>query len=74
MNARWVIGTYTGKQATVVKAHAENGIGYRIIQEYGKGAGLEVTAAFKRPEDRPLPAHLQYASDSQVAKLDAPRR
>lgn len=70
MNYTWVIGTYKGKDADKVKAHANEGVGYFVRSESGRGTNYEVTVAFRRANDSPIPPHLMTASVGLSEKLD----
>lgn len=71
IQATWVIGTYTGKKAKSVLAHAENNIGY-IILENSNGS---ITAAFRFILDRPIPPHLIEVTDPmQIQKYEKLRK
>lgn len=71
MQAKWVIGQFTGAQAQSVKSHADAGIGYHLRSVSGAGNSLSVQAAFLRAEDgEPKPEHLEYATIDQVEKLE----
>lgn len=70
MPSQWVIGKYKGQRAQYIKGLADAGIGYFIREESGKGGSLEITAAFRRPMDSPLPDHLLLANHFQVEKLN----
>lgn len=63
MQCEWVIGRYKGDRAKSIKAHAEAGIGYIIVDVFGTGGAQEVVAVFRRACDSPLPDHLQLVRD-----------
>jgi len=66
---KWVAASYTGDRAKSVLAHANEGIGYKILQQSGRGTTLQVLAAFLAPE--PLPAHVTEIVDPiKIAKLE----
>jgi hypothetical protein len=71
MNARWVVGSYTGDDAKHIKSHADAGIGYFVLREGGRGTAYKVEAAFKRAEDSALPPHLTYAPLTTANRLEA---
>lgn len=66
----WVIAVYTGDRAKSVKSHADNGIGYFVREERGKGVNYELEVAFRRPIDGPRPDHLIAADVITSSKLD----
>jgi len=68
--AEWVIGRYKGKKAMRVKDCADVGLGYHVRREEGKGATYEVTVAFTRAIDSPLPHHLVRCTPEQCKKLE----
>lgn len=71
ITTEWVVGRFTGEQAKSVMAHANAGIGYKIIQK-GPAGNSYVLAAFRRPCGLPLPDHLTRVTDPiQIARLQA---
>src|SRR5580698_6002699 len=66
----WVIGRYKGDQARSKKAHADNGIGYHVRSERGRGDSYEIEVAFLRANDSPRPEHLLLADSYQAKKLN----
>lgn len=70
MKYEWVIGSFTGDQAKIVKSHADAGIGYYIQQENGAGFGHTVVAAFRRAISEVRPEHLMLASPYQQERLN----
>lgn len=72
MTFTWVIGTFRGARAISVKQHADAGIGYFVREENnGRGNTYEVEAAYRRPNDSPVPEHLIVADAYQIQKLEA---
>lgn len=72
INAEWVVGRFLGEQAKSVLAHANMGIGYKILSQGKQGNGTWVLAAFKRGIGQMLPDHLTRVTDPlQVARLNA---
>jgi hypothetical protein len=70
MNYTWVIGVFTGDRAKSVKAHADTGIGYFVQGEGGRGTNYEVHAAFRRPNDSPIPPELTVCNATQIKILE----
>lgn len=72
MQTEWVVGRYKGDRAKSVLAHANEGIGYIILDTtQTRGASLEVVAAFRRPKDSPRPEHLELVVDPyKIAKYE----
>lgn len=70
MDAQWVIGIASGKEAEAVLSHAHSGLGYFIRKQSGKGKNIDVEYAFKRAQDSPLPDHLALPDKYQIQKLD----
>ena len=71
MQCEWVVGTYESERAKSVLRHAEAGIGYIILESVGRGNSQTIVAAFRRPMDSPLPAHLTAVKDpAQIAKYE----
>jgi hypothetical protein len=68
----WVIGRYKGDQAKRVKSLADEGVGYFIRQESGKGMTYEVEAAFRIEGE--LPPHLIACTPEQSWKLEELRK
>jgi hypothetical protein len=62
IEAKWVVGAYQGERAKSVMAHAAAGIGYRILQNSGKGPQSQILAAFQTA-DFPIPPHLTEVKD-----------
>lgn len=74
MDFTWVVGFYKGKKAESIRDHANAGIGYFILDQFGKGNGLEIEAGFRRANDSPIPNHLVKASPDVAANLEQMRR
>ena len=70
IKSRWIVAIYTGDAARSVKAHADAGIGYLILQEAGRGQGYQVKAAFRRPADAPVPNNARVADGAESARLE----
>jgi len=66
----WVMGRYKGDQARSKKAHADNGIGYFVRSEQGRGESYEIEVAFLRAKDSLRPEHLLLADSYTVKKLN----
>lgn len=71
MEYKWVLVRYrstdeTGKKCVEL---AQNNVGYHIINK-DRAKNEDVILAFKFIENKPLPIHLAFASDSQARKLE----
>lgn len=71
MKFEWVKGRYTGKKATSVIEHADEGIGYIIIEKGKDKNEAFVIAAFRRALDSPRPHHLEELSEYELRKVEA---
>lgn len=64
MQSQWVTGRFSGDRAKSVLAHADEGIGYIILDSTNsRGASLEVVAAFRRSDNDAVPEHLERVTD-----------
>ncbi len=70
VTARWVMKRYTGPPAKSVAAHANQGIGYFVLERPETGeAWIEV--AFTRPNTMPLTDGMYEVTDEAlIAKLE----
>ena len=59
----WVTGYYEGEMAKRVLAHANEGVGYFIINSGGNRLSPNCLAAFRRPLDSARAEHLTLIDD-----------
>jgi hypothetical protein len=74
VNARWHLVVFQGDKAKTVKAHADAGIGYLVVNEQGQGKGYAVQAAMRVPEGQQPPANSRLCSIQESMRFDRIRR
>lgn len=74
VEAIWVVGTYTGDAASRIRAQAQKGIGYIIVEDSDKKGG-SITVAFRKIVDGPLPPYLvKVESPLRIEEYEKIRR
>lgn len=68
IQAEWVKGIYSGEQGKYVRGLANEGIGYKLLEEINSST---VAVAFRRPINKVRPEHLHLiVSPFEVKKLE----
>lgn len=71
MQFDWVLGRYTAHsdKGKYVLSLASEGVGYHLLNKE-RGKSEDIIVGFKYPAVKALPHHLEYATASQVTRLE----
>lgn len=74
MEYTWVIAryTYNSERGKSALAHANAGIGY-VLMNPERGRADDILVAFKWALNKPIPHHLDQASEVQIERLEKRR-